>query len=117
MRTISVRVLVLVSTALTFTSVSAMAATGPTTAWNVFTLPNPQVTPNCRSYAPSPCQSNPDACATDQRFWELWNFSNFQNAIDSTFSAVHSMGKYQGAMMIVPLGDTTAYWNKHQAHL
>lgn len=111
MRTLSVRLLLLVSTVLTFTFVAAMAATGPTTAWNVLTLPNPQVTPNWRSYAPSSCQSDPDACATDQRFWELWNFSNFQSAIDSTFSVVHSMGKYQAVMMILPLGDTAAYWN------
>jgi hypothetical protein len=110
MRTVSVRLRVLVSTIFIFTC-AAMAATGPSTAWNVFTLPNPQVTPNWRSYTPSACQSNPDACATDQRFWLLWNFSNFQSGIDSTFSAVHSMGKYQGVMMILPLGDTTAYWN------
>src|ERR1700757_618260 len=113
MRTLSVRLLLLVSvsTVFTFTCVAAVVATGPSTAWNVLTLPNPQITPNWRTYAPSSCQSNPDACATDQRFWELWNFSNFQSAIDSTFSAVHSMGGYQGVMMILPLTDTTAYWN------
>lgn len=111
MRTVPVRLLTLVSTVVTFICVNGMAATGPSTAWNVFTLPNPQVTPNWRSYAPSSCQSDPDACAQDQRFWQLWNFNNFQNAIDGTFSAVHSMGKYQGVMMILPLGDTTAYWN------
>jgi hypothetical protein len=111
MRTLPVRLLVLVSSVLTFVCVEAMAATGPSTAWNVFTLPNPQVTPNWRSYAPSSCQSDPDACAQDQRFWQLWNFSNFQSAIDATFSAVHSMGKYQGIMMILPLGDTAAYWD------
>ena len=114
MRTLLVRLLVLVSTLSTFTCVSAMAATGPSTAWNVFTLPNPQVTPNWRTYAPSPCQSDPDACANDHRFWELWNFSNFQSAIDASFSAIQSKGKYQGVMMILPLGDTTAYWNNIQ---
>lgn len=114
MRTLLVRLLVLVSTISTFTCVSAMAATGPSTAWNVFTLPNPQVTPNWRTYAPSPCQSDPDACANDHRFWELWNFSNFQSAIDASFSAVQSKGKYQGVMMILPLGDTTVYWNNIQ---
>jgi hypothetical protein len=114
MRTLSVRWLVLVSSILTFTYGAAMAATGPTTAWNVFTLPNPQVTPNWRSYAPNTCQSDPDSCAKDQRFWELWKFSNFQSGIDSTFSAVHSMGKYQGVMVILPLGDTTAYWSNIQ---
>ena len=111
MRTLPVRVLALVCTVLTITCVQGMAATGPSTAWNVFTLPNPQITPNWRSYAPSACQSDPDGCAQDQRFWQLWNFGNFQSAIDATFSAVHSMGKYQGVMMILPLGDTTAYWN------
>lgn len=111
MPTLSVRPLVLVSAVLTFISVNGTAATGPSTAWNVFTLPNPQITPNWRSYAPSPCQSNPDACGEDQRFWEQWNFSNFGSAIDAAFSAVHSMGKYQGVMMILPLGDTTAYWD------
>jgi hypothetical protein len=114
MRALSLRLLVLVSTIFTFTRVAAMAATGPSTAWNVFTLPNPQATPNWRTYAPSPCHSDPDACAMDYRFWELWNFSDFQSAIDASFSAVHSMGKYQGVMMILPLGDTTAYWNNIQ---
>jgi len=104
MRTLPVRLLALVSSVLALVSVEGMAATGPSTAWNVFTLPNPQVTPNWRSYAPSSCQSDPDACAQDQRFWQLWNFSDFQNAIDITFSAVHSMGKYQGVMLILPLG-------------
>jgi hypothetical protein len=105
---------VLVSTVLIFICVAATAATGPQTAWNVFTLPNPQITPNWRTYAPLACQSDPDACATDHRFWEQWNFSNFQTAIDSSFAAVHSMGKYQGVMMIPPLGDTTIYWNNIQ---
>ena len=111
MRTHSVRMLTLVSTMVTFLCLNAMAATGPSTAWNVFTLPNPHLTPNWRSYAPSSCQSDPDACAQDQRFWQLWNFGNFQNAVDDTFAAVHSMGKYQGVMVILPLGDTAAYWN------
>ena len=111
MRTLLVRLLVLLSTIFTFTCVAAMAATGPSTAWNVFTLPNPQVTPNWRTYAPSPCESDPEACANDHRFWELWKFSNFQSAIDASFSAVQSKGKYQGVVMILPLGDTTAYWN------
>jgi len=31
-------------------------------------LPNPEVTPNWRTYAPTDCQSNPDACAQDNRF-------------------------------------------------
>ncbi len=105
-----VRLLVLVSTMFTFIS-AAIAATGPQTAWNVFTLPNPEITPNWRSYAPPACQSDPDACANDQRFWEQWDFSNFQTAIDASFAAVHSMGQYQGVMLIVPVTDTTTYWN------
>ena len=91
--------------------VAASATAGPQTAWNVFTLPNPQITPNWRTYAPAACQSNPEACAQDNRFWEQWNFTNFQGAIDSTFAAVQSMGQYQGIMMILPLGDTSTYWN------
>ena len=110
MRTLSTRLLVLVCVVVTFICTNGMAANGPPMAWSVITLPNPQVTPNWRSYAPGPCQSNPDACAEDQRFWELWDFSNFQSAIDSAFSAVHSVGKYQGVMMILPLGDTIMYW-------
>jgi hypothetical protein len=90
---------------------SASAATGPQTAWNVFTLPNPQITPAWRAYAPASCQNTPEACAGDNRFWEQWNLSNFQSSIDATFASVRSMGKYQGVMMILPLGDTTAYFN------
>src|SRR5581483_2964923 len=111
MRTPPVRVLVVVSSLLIFTCVAALAASGPQTAWNVFTLPNPQITPGWRTYAPSACQSNPDACAGDNRFWEQWSFSNFQSAIDSSFAAVNSMGKYHGVMMILPLGDTPTYWS------
>jgi len=109
-----VRLLVLVSIILIFICAAATAATGPETAWNVFTLPNPQITPNWRTYAPPACQSDPDACATDQRFWSKWDFSNFQTAIDSSFAAVQSMGKYQGVMLILPLSDTAAYWNNIQ---
>ena len=111
MRTLLVRLLGVVCTSVVFTCISATAATGPQTAWNVFTLPNPQVTPAWRTYAPSACQSNPEACAQDNRFWELWNFSNFKSAIDATFADVQSMGNYQGVMMILPLGDTSTYWS------
>lgn len=93
---------------------AATAASGPQTAWTVFTLPNPQVTPNWRIYAPADCQSNPEACAGDHRFWEEWDFSNFQNAIDTSFAAVNSLGKYRAVMMILPLGDAPAYWNNIQ---
>jgi hypothetical protein len=93
---------------------AAIAASGPQTAWSVFTLPNPQVTPNWRSYAPADCLSNADACAEDHRFWEEWNFSTFQTAIDASFAAVSSLGKYQGVMLNLPLGDTPAYWNNIQ---
>ena len=71
-----------------------------------FTLPNPQITPAWRTYASSACQASPEACAGDNRFWEQWDFKNFQSAIDSTFATVESMGQYQGIMMILPLGDT-----------
>lgn len=114
MRTPLVRLLTLVSAMLFAGCVAAMAANGPQTTWNVFTLPNPQITPAWRNYAPVVCQSNPDACAKDNRFWEQWDFSNFQSAIDSSFAAVNSLGKYQGVMMILPLGDSTAYWNNIQ---
>jgi hypothetical protein len=93
---------------------AATAATGPQTAWNVFTLPNPVVTPNWQTSAPSDCSSNPDACAEDHRFWEEWDFSQFQGAIDTSFDAVNSQGKYQAVMMIMPLGDTPTYWNNIQ---
>ena len=96
---------------LMFTCIAAVAAAGPQTSWNVFTLPNPQITPAWRTYASSACQASPEACAGDNRFWEQWDFKNFQSAIDSTFAAVQSMGRYQGVMMILPLGDTPTYWN------
>jgi len=111
MRTLLVRLLISTSAMLAFACLPARAASGPQTAWNVFTLPNPQITPAWRAYAPASCEATPEACAGDNRFWEQWNFSNFQSSIDSTFSAVRSKGKYQGVMMILPLGDTTAYWS------
>ena len=104
MRTALVRLLVVVSCMLMFTCVAAVAAAGPQTSWNVLTLPNPQITPAWRTYAPSACQASPEACAGDNRFWEQWDFKKFQSAIDSTFAAVQSMGQYQGVMMILPLG-------------
>ncbi len=93
---------------------AAIAASGPQTAWSVFTLPNPQVTPNWRSYAPVDCLSNADACAGDHRFREEWDLSNFQTAIDASFAAVSTLGKFQGVMLNLPLGDTPAYWNNIQ---
>lgn len=90
------------------------AASGPKTAWSVFTLPNPQVTPNWRTFAPADCQSAPEACANDHRFWEEWDFGNFQTAIDASFAAVNSMGKYQGVMLNMPLGESAIYWNNIQ---
>lgn len=89
-------------------------ASGPDIAWNVFTLPNPEVTPNWRSYASLGCESDPDACAENHRFWEEWDFSNFQESIDTSFAAVNSLGKYQSVMLILPLGDTPNYWNNIQ---
>jgi hypothetical protein len=93
---------------------SAGATSGPQTAWSVFTLPNPVVTPSWRGYAPEACTSNPDACAGDSRFWEKWDFSVFSSAIDDSFKAVSLQGKYQAAMMIMPLGDTPTFWNNIQ---
>src|SRR5579859_1470461 len=61
-------VLVLVCFACTLTCGAAVTSSGPQKAWNVFTLPNPQVTPEWRTYAPADCQTNPDACAQDNRF-------------------------------------------------
>lgn len=93
---------------------SAGATSGPQTAWNVFVLPNPLVTPNWRSYAPENCASNPDACTRDSRFWEQWHFSVFGSAIDASFKAVRQQGKYQAAMVLMPLGDTPTFWNNIQ---
>lgn len=104
----------LVSVLLLFSCGMAMAASGPQTAWSVFSLPNPQVTPSWRSYAPADCSTTTDACAGDNRFWEEWDFTNFQSAIDSSFSSVSSQGHYQGVMLIMPLGDTALYWNNLQ---
>ncbi|HLJ79227.1 MAG TPA: hypothetical protein VKT75_17550 [Acidobacteriaceae bacterium] len=107
-------VLVPVCFAFTLTCGAAGTSSGPQKAWNVFTLPNPQVTPEWRTYAPADCQTNPDACAQDNRFWEEWDFSNFQAAIDSSFGAVSSLGRYQAVMVLLPLGDTPSYWNNIQ---
>jgi hypothetical protein len=93
---------------------SAGATSGPQTAWSVFTLPNPVVTPNWRSYAPEACGSDPDACAGDSRFWEKWDFSVFSAAIDASFKAVNQLGKYHAVIMIMPLGDTPTFWNNIQ---
>jgi hypothetical protein len=111
MRTALVRLLVFVCCMLMFTCVAAVAATGPQTSWNVVTLPNPQITPAWRTYAPSACLSSPEACAGDNRFWEQWDFKNFQSAIDSSFATVESLGQYQGVIVILPLGDSSRYWN------
>jgi len=99
---------------LIFTCCAAAAASGPQTAWNVFTLPNPEVTPNWRTYVPADCKSDPEACAQDHRFWEEWDFSNFQSAIDASFATINSVGHYQAVMVIMPLGDTPTYWNNIQ---
>ena len=65
MRTALARLLVVVCCMLMFTCVAAMAAAGPQTSWNVLTLPNPQITPAWRTYAPIACQPSPEACAGD----------------------------------------------------
>lgn len=95
-----------------FLPFTASANSGPSKAWNVFTLPNPDITPAWRTYATTfACKDKPGQCAKDSRFWEQWDFSNFQDAIDNAFASVKSEGKYQGVMMILPLGDTSKYWN------
>jgi hypothetical protein len=111
MRTALVRLLVVVCCMLMFTCVAAVAAAGPQTSWNVVTLPNPQITPAWRTYASSACQTSPEACAGVIRFWEQWDFKKFQSAIDSSFATVESLGQYQGVIVILPLGDTSTYWN------
>ena len=93
---------------------SAGASSGPQTAWSVFVLPNPVITPNWRSFAPANCASNPDACAGDNRFWESWNFSAFASDIDASFKAVKQQGKYHAVMILMPLGDTPTFWNNIQ---
>ncbi len=103
-----------VFTMLALASGAARAATGPQTAWNVFTLPNPVVTPAWRSYAPASCSSDPDSCAKDNRFWENWDFNAFSSAINASFAVLASKGMYQGVMMIMPLGDTPMFWSNIQ---
>jgi hypothetical protein len=100
-------------TVMAFTS-GAAAASGPQTAWITLTLPNPQVTPNWRNYAPADCSSDLETCAQDHRFWEEWDFSVFSNAIDASFKAVASEGKYQGVMMLMPLADSNNFRNNIQ---
>jgi hypothetical protein len=87
---------------------------GPQTAWIVATLPNPQMTPNWRSYAPSDCASDPDACTNDHRFWEEWDFSPFKAGIDASFTAIASQGKYQGVIVVMPLADSSLFWSNIQ---
>src|SRR5262245_50746266 len=90
---------------------TAFADSGPQIGWMVITLPNPEVTPDWREYAPPQCASNPDQCALDHRFWELWDFSAFAHAIDAAFATIAGDGNYYGVIPIVPLGDTATYWN------
>jgi hypothetical protein len=102
--------LLLICAAAWVQSAAQSSTTGPTQAWNVFTLPNEKVTPNWKSnkaYIPRKCRNKPDACADDNRFWELWNFNNFSGGIANSFGAVASQGQYQSVMMLMPLGDVT----------
>jgi hypothetical protein len=80
----------------------------------VITLPNPQVTPNWQTYAPADCQSDPNVCADDHRFWEEWDFSTFAQAIDSSFAVIASQGKYNGIMLLMPLTDSPTFWSNLQ---
>ncbi len=91
-----------------------MTQPGPQIAWMVVTLPNPQVTPNWRTYAPADCLPDPSVCAEDQRFWEEWDFSTFAQAIDSSFTAMASQGRYYGVMLLMPLTDSATFWNNIQ---
>lgn len=82
----------------------------PKTTWNVITLPNPQVTPDRRAFAPADCNSTsdpntPDDCSLDHRFWEEWDFSNFSAAIYASMQAIASKGQYSGAVLLMPLDD------------
>lgn len=93
---------------------AAAASSGPQTAWITIALPNPQITPEWRNYAPADCSPSPDDCALDHRFWEEWDFSVFSNAIDASFNTIASEGKYQGVMVLIPLADSSNFWNNIQ---
>lgn len=80
----------------------------------VVTLPNPEVTPNWQTYAPADCMPDPSVCAEDHRFWEEWDLSTFTRAIDSSFGAIASQGKYYGVMLLMPLADSATFWNNIQ---
>lgn len=89
---------------------AATAAAGPQTAWITISLPNAQVTPDWKNYAPPDCP-DPLACASDHRFWEEWDFSVFSDAIDASFKAIALQGRYQGVMVLMPLADSPKFWN------
>jgi len=90
------------------------ASSGPQTDWITVTLPNPQFTPDWRTYAPADCASNPNQCALDHRFWEEWDFNVLGGAIDASFAAIATEGKYHGVMMLMPLAESTNFWNNIQ---
>ena len=73
--------------------------------------PNQQVTPGWQGSAPDDCQGDPSACAEDHRFWEEWDFSQFQQAIDRSFATIAKKGNYQGVMLLMPLTDSPLFWN------
>ena len=95
-------------------NVASANANGPQTSWMVVTLPNPQVTPAWQQYAPQDCQPDPSVCAEDHRFWEEWDFSAFRDAIDASFTAINTQGRYHGVMLLMPLADSPQFWNNIQ---
>lgn len=90
---------------------STSRTSGPQTSWMVVTLPNPRVTPSWQKYAPADCKGDVSGCGEDHRFWEEWDFSAFQSAIDASFADIHNKGQYQGVMVLMPLADSPTFWN------
>lgn len=90
---------------------SGTSGPGPQTAWMVVTLPNQAVTPGWQGSAPDDCVGDPSACAQDNRFWEEWDFSRFRPAIDRSFASIAQKGNYQGVMLLMPLADSSLFWN------
>lgn len=86
-------------------------APGPQTAWMVVTLPNQKVTPGWQAQAPQDCLPDPTVCGQDHRFWEEFDFSAFQSAINASFATIRQQGKYQGVMVLMPLADSPTFWN------
>lgn len=99
---------------------NATSQSGIQTGWIVVTLPNPEVTPDWRAVAPPECAGSEDQlrqCANNHQFWDLWDFTNFADAIDAVFERIAAQGQYTGVIPLITLGDTPAYWNNiHLMH-